>query len=148
MKLDLVPDLHLQFGKRNHVSSTPNSRSHREYKDHKEYRSAPHGLGKAHKRKNIQYEESGFTTPQKSRHRGGWITEDPGDSSFRNYRKNGLRSPATPSGKSHSKHSSKGFGTPTQHMKSQGSSRTFQNRYSGMRFGNSSSDGRRNYEWW
>ncbi|XP_015873253.3 uncharacterized protein LOC107410354 [Ziziphus jujuba] len=135
-------------GKRNHASSTPNSRSHREDKDHKGYKSVPHDLGKARKRKKIQYEESGFTTPQKSRHRGGWITEDPGDFSLRKCRKNVFRSPATASGKGHSKHSRKGFGTPTQHIKSQGSSKTFQNGYSGVRFGNSSSDGRRNYDWW
>ena len=101
-------------------------------------------------------------TPQKSKHRGGWITEDPGDFSNRKAKKNSWRSPATPSTKGHkistltagghisspraSKKSSKVHSGTSM---SQGSSKAFQHRYPASRFGNSGNDGmQRNYNWW
>uniref|UniRef100_A0A2N9HD42 CCHC-type domain-containing protein n=1 Tax=Fagus sylvatica TaxID=28930 RepID=A0A2N9HD42_FAGSY len=108
-------------GKRSREFSTPTLRFHNEQRDYSEFKSLPHDLGKVRKRKTNRNEEQGNTTPQKSKrrggwimedpgdiptpqkskHRGGWITEDPGDFSNRKAKKNSWRSPATPSTKGH-----------------------------------------------
>lgn len=64
--------------------------------DYMGVKSAPNNLHKSHKRKKSQDKDKGMTTPQKSKHRGGWITEDPEEDSFRKSSKK-RRSPATPS---------------------------------------------------
>ncbi|KAL6209844.1 hypothetical protein ACLB2K_020783 [Fragaria x ananassa] len=140
--------------------STPTLRPHKEKKDYMGFYSAPNDLNK-NKRKHTYYDDRGFATPQKAIHRGGWIVDDPDDFSPRKG-KNGWKSPATPSSRSHripssttgshasSSRSSKKLwkvsgGTPF----SQGSSKSVHHRYSAQRFNNSGTDGmRRNNEWW
>ncbi|KAM6551569.1 hypothetical protein CsatB_001377 [Cannabis sativa] len=88
-----------QVGKRDREPSTPTLRVHREQKHKKQFASAPHDLGKAaHKKKKSHHHEPSVTTPQKSKHRGGWIMDDPVDFSYDNGRNNSWRSPATPAG--------------------------------------------------
>lgn len=74
------------------------SSNHKEVKKkQKEVKSAPpQDKGKARKRKKAQYE--GVASSSKSKKRGGWITEDPGDVSRRKYKanNNGRNSPVTP----------------------------------------------------
>ncbi|KAA8544399.1 hypothetical protein F0562_022411 [Nyssa sinensis] len=144
--------------KRNRELSTPTRRFDR---DSVGVRSVPRDLGKANKNKKTHYEEAGFSMPSKSRQRGGWITEDPGDTSRRKAKVSGWRSPATPTNKrnkisplstgghassSRSFHRTRKlhFGTPA----SNGSAEVYQHRFSASRFGNYSNDGmRRNYDW-
>ncbi|KAI9195946.1 hypothetical protein LWI28_019636 [Acer negundo] len=145
--------------KRSFEESTPTMRRHnnRENKDHSGIKSAPHDLGKARKRKKPQYDEK-LITPRKSNHRGGWITEDPGDDfSYEKGKRNHWRSPATPSGKGHqiSDLSSDGHHHHHHHhhhhLSSPQSSKkkNYHHRFSASRFDNSGSDGiRRNYDWW
>ncbi|KAF4361833.1 hypothetical protein F8388_003154 [Cannabis sativa] len=88
-----------QVGKRDREPSTPTLRVHREQKHKKQFASAPHDLGKAaHKKKKSHHHEPSVTTPQKSKHRGGWIMDDPVDFSYDNGINNSWRSPATPAG--------------------------------------------------
>ncbi|XP_062096986.1 uncharacterized protein LOC133802652 [Humulus lupulus] len=88
-----------KVGKRDREPSTPTLRVHREHKHKKEFKSAPHDLGKANKKKKSHHHEpSGVTTPRKSKHRGGWIVDDPGDFSYDNGRNKSWRSPVTPTG--------------------------------------------------
>ncbi|XVF56572.1 hypothetical protein PTKIN_Ptkin06aG0131900 [Pterospermum kingtungense] len=54
-----------KVGKRNHDSSTPNVRPHRENKEFLGYKSAPHDHRKSPKRKKMQYEEEGLSMPRK-----------------------------------------------------------------------------------
>lgn len=140
--------------------STP-LRPHKEKKDHMGCYSAPHDLNK-YKRKHTQFDEGGFATPQKAKHRGGWLVDDPEDFSPRKGKKNSWKSTATPSSKSHrissltacghasSSRSSKKLwkvsgGTPISH----GSSKSVQHRYSASRFSNSGADAiRRNNDRW
>lgn len=152
--------LPLQMGKRNREPSTPTLRFHREQKHNKAVKSAPHDLGQARKKKKTQYEGSDIKTPNKSKHRGGWIMDDPGDFAYDNGRKHGWRSPKTPSSRGHyisylnggghmstsqSKRSRNFYETPNFQRPSHG----FQYDHYGTRFGNSSSGGnRRNYDWW
>ncbi|KAK3205533.1 hypothetical protein Dsin_019579 [Dipteronia sinensis] len=145
--------------KRNFEESTPTMRRHhnRENKDHSGIKSAPHDLGKARKRKKTQYDEKPITTPRKSNHRGGWITEDPGDDfSYEKGKWNHWRSPATPSGKGHQ---ISGLISDRRHhhhhhhhhLSSPQSSKekNYHHRFSASRFDNSGSDGiRRNHDWW
>ncbi|ONI02147.1 hypothetical protein PRUPE_6G179900 [Prunus persica] len=142
---------HQRFGELSNYS-TPILKSHKEKRDYTGFKSAPHDLNKAHKRKQTQYEERGMTTPQKTKHRGGWIMDDPGDFSPRNGKRNSWKSPATPpSGRVHasSSRSSKKMWKVSGSPISQGQSRSFHHRYSASRFSNSSADGiRRNYDWW
>ncbi|PQQ04897.1 protein AIR2 [Prunus yedoensis var. nudiflora] len=142
---------HQRFGELSNYS-TPILKSHKEKRDYTGFKSAPHDLNKAHKRKQTQYEERGMTTPQKAKHRGGWIMDDPGDFSPRNGKRNSWKSPATPpSGRVHasSSRSSKKMWKVSGSPISQGQSRSFQHRYSASRFSNSSADGiRRSYDWW
>ncbi|KAM1804223.1 hypothetical protein ACFX12_030117 [Malus domestica] len=140
--------------------STPVLKRHKERRDYMGFKSAPHDLNKAHERKQTQFEERIFTTPQKAKHRGGWIMDDPGDFSPRKGKKNNWKSPATPSswgrrvpsltagGQASSSRSSKKIWNDSGSPISQGSSKSFQHRYSASRFNNSNGGGfRRNYDW-
>lgn len=130
--------------KKSHEFSTPPLRSHREDKDYSGFQSVPLDLRKTRKRKKTRKEEKGFTTPQKSKHRGGWIVEDPGDFSNGKSKRRSWRSPSSSSRSS--KKSSKVYSGSSR---SQGSSKGFQHRFSAARFGNSGSEGiQRNYNWW
>ncbi|GAA0141751.1 hypothetical protein LIER_02821 [Lithospermum erythrorhizon] len=64
-----------KVSKRNREPSTPKKNRYKE--NDYEARSVPNDLGKARKKK-FHYDE-GFTSASKSKHRGGWGTEDPGD---------------------------------------------------------------------
>ncbi|OVA00861.1 zinc finger protein [Macleaya cordata] len=142
--------------------STPIQHFSRGVRDSYGARSLPHDISKARKKKSIPYEGRGSVTPGKSKHRGGWITDDPGDFPNRKAKPNAWRSPATPTQKVHKTFTStkKGHvsssrspskkaklvpGTPSSH----GSAKPYYNhRYSASRFGNSSSGGvRRSYDW-
>ncbi|XP_050364465.1 uncharacterized protein LOC126783108 [Argentina anserina] len=139
-------------------ASTPTLRPHKEKKDYMGFYSAPNDL----KRKHTHYDERGFATPQKAKHRGGWIVDDPDDFSPRKGQKNGWKSPVTPSSRSHrisssaasghassSRSSKKSWKASEGPSTSQGSYRPVQHRYSAQRFDNSVTDGyRRNSEWW
>ncbi|XWS58737.1 hypothetical protein CRYUN_Cryun08bG0059900 [Craigia yunnanensis] len=130
-----------KLGKRNRESSTSNVRPRRENKEFLGYKSAPHDHGKNPKRKKMQYEEKGHSTPRKAKQRGGWITEDPGDFSKRNH----WNSPSMPSNEGHKKSTSSG-GCITG---SQSSKRKNSHRFSASRFGNFGNDEpRRIYNWW
>ncbi|PRQ22905.1 putative transcription factor interactor and regulator CCHC(Zn) family [Rosa chinensis] len=136
-------------------------RPHKEKKDYMGFYSAPNDLNK-NKQKHTHYDERGFATPQKAKHRGGWIVDDPDDFSPRKGKQNGWKAPATPSGRSHrissspagghassSRSSKKLWKVPGGAPISQGSSKSVQHRYSARRFSNSGTDGvRRNNEWW
>ncbi|KAK3002204.1 hypothetical protein RJ639_020973 [Escallonia herrerae] len=143
--------------KRSQGFSTPKQRKSKENRDLSEVRAVSHDPGKARKRKNNQYEEDFFTSPSKSKHRGGWITEDPGDFTPRKAKWNGWRSPATPSYQkkfSAGGHASSSYSSKTAsklhygHSSANGSANFYQHRFSASRFGNSSGGGmRRNYDW-
>ncbi|KAI4340510.1 hypothetical protein MLD38_025339 [Melastoma candidum] len=77
--------------------STPSSKRRNDYHESK---SMPNGDVKASKRKKTEKPDSRAMTPYKPKHRGGWITEDPGDWSSENYRKV-RKSPPTKETKSH-----------------------------------------------
>ncbi|PON74186.1 Zinc finger, CCHC-type [Trema orientale] len=85
-----------QLGKQNREPLTPTNHN-------KESKSAPHYLVKDHKKKRNQYEVSNRTTPQKSKHKGGWIMEDPGDfvETYNRRQKKSWLSPATPYSQGH-----------------------------------------------
>ena len=113
------------------------------------------------KRKKPWYEERGNITPRKPKQRGGWITEDPGDSPQRKAKVKSWRSPATPTNKNHKRPMlTAGHYTSSQSSKNtqkfysrnstwQGSAKASQHRFSASRFGSSSSDAvRRHYDWW
>jgi hypothetical protein len=120
----------------------------------------PLDLSKVRKRKKTRNDEKGITTPQKSKRRGGWIVEDPGDLSHRKSEKGRWRSPATPKGHKIAGLTASGHISSSQSSKksstglygssaSQGWSKGFQHRFSAGRFGNSGSEGmQRNYSWW
>jgi len=145
--------------KRSREFSTPTLRFHRE-KDYSEFKSVPLDLSKVRKRKKTRNDEKGITTPQKSKRRGGWIVEDPGDLSHRKSEKGRWRSPATPKGHKIAGLTASGHISSSQSSKksstglygssaSQGWSKGFQHRFSAGRFGNSGSEGmQRNYSWW
>ncbi|OIV89686.1 hypothetical protein TanjilG_07565 [Lupinus angustifolius] len=56
------------------LSNTKTKRSHTE-DDYMGYMSAPHQMGKTRKKKPTLMDERGFTTPKKSKNRGGWISD-------------------------------------------------------------------------
>lgn len=140
----------VQVHKRNMDTSTPTLRPHRENKDYVGVKSVPCDLGKARKKKKTQREERGTTMPQKSKQRGGWITDDPGDISVISYgkqKRNHWRSRGTPSSKAHqiSAVTSGGHFSSPQSSKQRNS----HHRFSASRFDISGSDGiRRGYDWW
>ncbi|MBA0694335.1 hypothetical protein Goari_004646, partial [Gossypium aridum] len=127
-------------GKRNRESSTPNLRSRLENKDLLGYKTGPHDNGKSRcKRKKIQFEEKGFNTPRKEKKGGGWITEDPGDFSYRKSTRSHWNSPSTPSNQ----------GCYNGHiLGSQSSKPKNFHRFSASRFSNLGNDEpRRTYNW-
>ncbi|KAL0437107.1 UNVERIFIED_CONTAM: hypothetical protein Sradi_0418600 [Sesamum radiatum] len=83
-------------GKRNREPSTPKQRSSKSNRDwdHMDVRSAPHDLGKSRRKKKSQHTE--FASAVQKKHRGGWITEDPGDYYSTKTKSNNWRSPVTP----------------------------------------------------
>ncbi|XVF06887.1 hypothetical protein REPUB_Repub06bG0089900 [Reevesia pubescens] len=135
-----------KVGKRNRESSTPNVRPRRENKEFLGYKSAPHDHGKSPKRKKIQYEEKGFSTPQKAKQRGGWITEDPGDFFNRKSKRNHWNSPSTPSNEGRKKLS---LSSGSHISGYQSSKPNNSHRFSASRFDNFGNDEpRRAYNWW
>ncbi|KAJ7960363.1 zinc finger CCHC domain-containing protein 7-like [Quillaja saponaria] len=149
-------------GKRNRELSTlrtPILRFHRE-QDYVGYQSVPHDVGKDRRKKKVLTEEKGFTTPRKLKHRGGWVSEDPGDFSPVKPKNNRWRYSATPFAKDNKVSSSAGSHTwnsrsPKKVQKfhdgtsmSQRLDKGFKHRYSASRFDNFSNGGmRRNYDW-
>ncbi|GAU14500.1 hypothetical protein TSUD_250420 [Trifolium subterraneum] len=129
------------------------------------YESAPHDNGSYSKKTRYYTEESDIRTPKKSKHRGGWMTEHPGEFSPSNSKRDSWRSPITPctnnSTNSH-RYFNNGTASHTSGSKSykmrnfhdgtpnsEGSARTFHHGYSASRFGNSNSNGfQRNYNEW
>ncbi|XWS65070.1 hypothetical protein CRYUN_Cryun05aG0059400 [Craigia yunnanensis] len=135
----------VKVGKRNRESSTPNVRPRRENKEFLGYKSAPHGHGKSPKRKKIQFEEKGFSTPRKAKQRGGWITEDPGDFSNRRSTRNHWNSISMPSNEGHKKSLTSGG----RILVSQSSKPKNSHRFSASRFSNFGNDEPgRIYNWW
>ena len=116
----------LQVSKKNYGVSTQTQRYLKEDKDKLGSKSAPKDLGMGRKRKKPLYGEMRNITPLKPKTRGGWITEDPGDSPQRKAKVKSWRSPATPTNKSHKRPTST-FG----HYSSSQSSRKTQKFYSG-----------------
>ncbi|KAL2536008.1 zinc knuckle (CCHC-type) family protein [Forsythia ovata] len=144
--------------KRNRELLTPKQKSSKKNRDHMEVKSAPRDLGKTYKRKT-QY-EGGYTSASKAKHRGGWITDDPGDFRSNKSKENNWRSPATPSNKrakifnstgdsaSSSRSSRKPRKLHFSNSASNGSSQFYQHRFAASRFGYNSYDGtRRDYGW-
>eukprot|EP00262_Sarcandra_glabra_P017276 TRINITY_DN5864_c0_g1_i1.p1 TRINITY_DN5864_c0_g1~~TRINITY_DN5864_c0_g1_i1.p1 ORF type:complete len:485 (+),score=82.46 TRINITY_DN5864_c0_g1_i1:108-1562(+) len=75
----------------------PSASTHRFSKEGRDFlgiRSAPHDLGKTHKRKRMQFEARRIMTAGKPSRRGGWLTDDPGDFPARKNLVNGWTSPA------------------------------------------------------
>ncbi|KAL2240020.1 UNVERIFIED_CONTAM: hypothetical protein Sindi_0643200 [Sesamum indicum] len=157
----ILPRIPVLAGKRNREPSTPkqiSSKSNRDW-DHTDVRSAPHDLGKSRRKKKSQHAE--FASAVQKKHRGGWITEDPGDYYSTKTKSNNWRSPVTPKDRrskistsngdyaSSSRSSKKPRKLNFNNSTSNGSSKFYHHRYSASRFGNSSNDwGGRNYEWW
>ncbi|PIN05755.1 E3 ubiquitin ligase interacting with arginine methyltransferase [Handroanthus impetiginosus] len=146
-------------GKRNREPSTPKHKSSKKIRDRMEVKSAPHDLDKTCKKKKSQYGE--FTSATRRKHRGGWITEDPGDYYSGESKSNHWRSPATPSDRrskissskvdyaSSSRSSKKPRKLNFNNSASNGSSRYHRHKYSASRFGNNINDGMgRAYDWW
>ncbi|XAR60227.1 hypothetical protein NMG60_11033501 [Bertholletia excelsa] len=67
--------------------------------DHARVRSAPSDIVKTRKRKKDQLQDGGFTTPSKSKRRGGWITENSRDGPHGKGKVRGWGSPMTPTNK-------------------------------------------------
>lgn len=148
----------VKVNKRSRDTSTPTGRHPKENKGRKGLKSAPQDLGKAkaNKKKKPQFDNGSPDWSSKSKGRGGWITDDPGDLP----REKKWRSPSTPNakhkiygltnaGEDLSSQSSKKWNKFSSGMSSsQGYAKRKQS-FSASRFGNSSSDGtRRNYDWW
>ncbi|KAJ4963148.1 hypothetical protein NE237_023087 [Protea cynaroides] len=140
--------------------STPRKRFRKEGRDILEFRSAPHNLGRAFKKKSTQNEEIEIATSSKSKRRGGWITDDPGDLPKRKSKANGWKSP-TQAKKGRKISNLAAGGDPLRSQSpwrkpklppltpdSCGSANSYQPRFSASRFGNSSvGQFRRNYDW-
>ncbi|KAJ8446166.1 hypothetical protein Cgig2_015937 [Carnegiea gigantea] len=154
---DYSPD-DLKVNKRNRDTSTPTGRHPKENKGRKGLKSAPQDLGKAkaNKKKKLQLDNGSPDWSSKSKGRGGWITDDPGDVP----REKKWRSPSTPNAKhkiysltnasdDSSSQSCKKWNKFSSGMSSsQGYAKRNQS-FSASRFGNSRSDGTRgNYDWW
>nr|XP_004491144.1 zinc finger CCHC domain-containing protein 7-like isoform X2 [Cicer arietinum] len=140
----------VKVGNRKHkLSSTETPRFQKE-NSYMGYRSAPHESGEASKKIRPHEEESDIKTPKKSKYKGGWMTEHPGEFSTSNSKREIWRSPVSPHTKNHffnnGSLSSKSFKMRNDHdydgtPNSGGSARSFHHRYSASRFGNASSDG-------
>ncbi|XP_008789899.3 zinc finger CCHC domain-containing protein 7-like isoform X2 [Phoenix dactylifera] len=129
--------------------STPTRKFAKENKDFLGSRSAPRDFGKSHKKKSLLDEERKNMSAGRSRIRGGWIVDDPGDLARKKFKTNGWASPRTPVKSSHknyplgsggqysSSQSSKKrkyfVGTPSLHV----SRGNYQHDFSASRFGNS-----------
>ncbi|XP_049380313.1 protein AIR2-like isoform X2 [Solanum stenotomum] len=139
----------------NRESSTPKKKVFKERKENYEFQSAPHDYGKARK-KNTEY-GGGYASSYNTKQRAGWITYDPEDFP----RSNGWRSPSTPGHKrartsnvGSGDHSSVSYSSRKSNRLDFDDSTSYgsvkhnhHHRFSASRFGNSSHDGRRNYEW-
>ncbi|KAL0460856.1 UNVERIFIED_CONTAM: hypothetical protein Slati_0712800 [Sesamum latifolium] len=139
-------------GKRNREPSNTKQRSSKSNRDwdHTDVRSAPHDLGKSRRKKKSQHTE--FASAVQKKHRGGWITEDPGDYYSTKTKSNNWRSPATPKDRrskistsngdyaSSSRSSKKPRKLNFNNSASNGSSKFYHHRYSASRFGNSGND--------
>ncbi|KAL8029533.1 hypothetical protein ABFX02_14G230700 [Erythranthe guttata] len=152
----------VKAGKKIHEPSTPNQRSSKKNRDDRiEARSAPHDLDKPWKKKKSQYTE--FSSAAKTKHRGGWIAEDPEEDYYysKNKENNNWRSPAGSNDRraripsTHDDYASTSHSSRRTHKlnfsnsPANGSSRYYQHRYSTSRFGNNSNDGTgRNNNWW
>lgn len=135
--------------------STPKKKVFKERTEKYEFRSAPHDFGQARK-KNAQY-GGGYASGYSTKQRAGWITDHPDDFP----RSNGWRSPSTPGNKrarasnfGSGGHSSVSYSSRKSNRldfndsTSYGSVKYYQHhRFSASRFGNSSHDARRNYQW-
>lgn len=112
-------------------------------------RSVPHDYRKKSKTQYGQPTSSQFTN-NKSRSRGGWITEDPGDWESPRYQD---RYKSNERFHSHNNNSGGGGYSSGYHSNSKGrklhyeSSNGYQHRYSASRSGNSSNFGKRDYSW-
>ncbi|XP_045832211.1 uncharacterized protein LOC123923557 isoform X2 [Trifolium pratense] len=150
-------------GNRKHkLWETPRSQKENGYMG---YESAPHEYGNSSKKTRLYTEESDIKTPKKSKHRGGWMTEHPGEFSPSNSKRDSWRSPVTPctyNSTNNHRYFNNGTGSHTFGSKSykmgnfhdgtpnsEGSGRTFHHGYSASRFTNTSSNGfQRNYNGW
>ncbi|KAG5393297.1 hypothetical protein IGI04_023260 [Brassica rapa subsp. trilocularis] len=87
--------------------STPhesNGKKKKKSKENSQHCSTPHeSNGKLKSKKKTHKGEQAHSSPQKSKQRGGWITEDPEEDSFQRGKMRRLRSPVTPSGHNHHK---------------------------------------------
>ncbi|CAN6984115.1 unnamed protein product [Brassica oleracea var. botrytis] len=85
--------------------STPhesNGKKKKKSKENSQHYSTPHeSNGKLKSKKKTHKGEQAHSTPQKSKQRGGWITEDPEEDSFQRGKMRRLRSLVTPSGHNH-----------------------------------------------
>ncbi|MCL7048894.1 hypothetical protein MKW94_020833 [Papaver nudicaule] len=142
--------------------STPVQHFRREVDDSYGARSLP-VIRKPRKKKNIMYDgyaERDIVTPAKSRHRGGWIPDDPGDFSFRKAKSNAWSSPSTPANfhrgsssyKQNGHHSNSRSPKKAKHNSGTYGQATpyFPHEYSASRFGNGNSNSwgsRKNYSW-
>ncbi|CAL9072787.1 unnamed protein product [Musa textilis] len=68
-------------------------------------KSVPRDFGKGQRKKNLLYEERWNMTTGKSKIKGGWIVDDPGDLPRKKFRANDYASPMTPRKKSHRNYS-------------------------------------------
>ncbi|KAF7815412.1 zinc finger CCHC domain-containing protein 7-like [Senna tora] len=85
-----------QARKRNRdLSNTRTPRSYKE-KDYMGHKSAPPDMGKARKKKKVLTEDIGVTTPKKSKRRGGWTFEDPGEYSSPKFKERGATTAKKP----------------------------------------------------
>ncbi|XP_073109619.1 uncharacterized protein [Elaeis guineensis] len=129
--------------------STPTRKVAKENKDFLGTRSAPHGFANLRKKKSLLDEERKNMSAGRSRIKGGWIVDDPGDLPRKKSKSNGWASSRTPVKNSHknyplgsggqysSSQSSKKhksfMGTPSPHV----SRGNYQHGFSASRFGNS-----------
>ncbi|RDX93330.1 Cellular nucleic acid-binding protein, partial [Mucuna pruriens] len=65
----------VKAGKRYRESSNTKDKSFQKENDYMGNRSAPNDMGRARKKKRPPMEERGFSTPKKSKSRGGWIED-------------------------------------------------------------------------
>ncbi|XP_058105763.1 uncharacterized protein LOC131249171 [Magnolia sinica] len=92
--------------------STPTQRLSKECRDLR-FRSAPHDVGKVHKKKRKSIEGRKIMSSGKSKQRGGWLTDDPGEPK-RKAKMKGWTSPSTPAKKDHKLYNF----TPDRHLSS------------------------------
>lgn len=67
----------IKAGKKNSEFSNTKNRKSLKENEYTGHWSAPLDMGKTHKKKRPHTDERGFTTPKKSKRRGGWMTEFP-----------------------------------------------------------------------